>query len=136
MTVPAELLSTSLQEVVLRGEAFVATFYERLFFCFPETRALFANTAMFEQRKKLQQSLALIVEHMHHPDLLRDHLHAMGRQHATAGVQPEHYALVGAVLMETFADFLGENWTPAHHEAWTTSYEAVSRLMLEGVQEH
>lgn len=116
----------------MHGESFVAAFYERLFARFPETRALFANTAMSEQRKKLQQALVLIVEHMHNPELLSGHLRAMGHQHATYGVRPEHYALVGAVFQETFADFLDENWTQAHHAAWTEGYEAVSRLMLEG----
>ena len=62
MTVQGELLESSFQAIVLHGEAFVTAFYERLFTRFPETRALFAATDMFEQRKKLQQSLALIVE--------------------------------------------------------------------------
>jgi hemoglobin-like flavoprotein len=135
MAVPAELLSASLREVILHGETFVAAFYERLFSRFPETRALFANTAMSEQRKKLQQSLVLIIEHMHQPDLLSEHLRELGHRHTTYGVRPEHYALVGTVLQEVFADFLDESWTQAHQQAWTEVYEAVSRLMMEGAQE-
>jgi nitric oxide dioxygenase len=101
----------------------------------PQTRAFFAATDMFEQRKKLQQTLALIVEHMQHPEALGGMLQELGQRHVTYGIRPEHYPLVGAVLLETFADFLGKHWTQAHHDAWVKGYEAVSSLMLQGTQE-
>ena len=135
MTVQGELLESSFQAIVLHGEAFVTAFYERLFTRFPETRALFAATDMFEQRKKLQQSLALIVEHMQHPEVLSGMLKELGQRHVTYGIRPEHYPLVGTVLLETFADFLGKHWTQAHHDAWVNGFEAVSSLMLQGTQE-
>ncbi len=135
MTAPSELLETSFQEVVLHGEAFVTAFYERLFTRFPETRPLFADTDMLEQRKKLQKSLALIVGHMQHPEVLGDMLKGLGQRHVAYGVRPEHYSLVGAVLLETFADFLGKHWTQAHHDAWVKGFEEVSNLMLQGAQE-
>ena len=135
MTVEGELLESSFQAVVLHGEAFVTAFYERLFTRFPQTRAFFAATDMFEQRKKLQQSLALIVQHMQHPEVLGTMLQELGRRHVTYGIRPEHYPLVGAVLLETFADFLGKHWTQAHHDAWVKEYAAVSSLMVQGAQE-
>ena len=135
MTVQGELLESSFQAVVLHGEAFVTAFYERLFTRFPETRALFAATDMLEQRKKLQRSLALIVEHIQHPEVLGDMLKGLGQRHVTYGVRPEHYPLMGAVLLETFADFLGKHWTQAHHDAWVKGFEAVCSLMLQGAQE-
>jgi hemoglobin-like flavoprotein len=135
MTIEGELLETSFQAIVLHGGGFVTAFYERLFTRFPETRALFAATDMLEQRKKLQESLALIVEHMQHPEALGDMPRELGQRHVTYGVRPEHYPLVGAVLLETFADFLGKHWTQAHHDAWVKGFEEVSRLMLQGAQE-
>jgi hemoglobin-like flavoprotein len=134
MTVQGELLESSFQAVILHGEAFVTAFYERLFTRFPETRVLFAATDMLEQRKKLQQSLALIVEHIQRPEDLGDMLRELGRRHVTYGVRPEHYPLVGSVLLETFADFLGKYWTQAHHDAWVKGFEAVCGLMLQGAE--
>ena len=119
----------------MHGEAFVTAFYERLFSRFPQTRALFAATDMFEQRKKLQRSLALIVEHMQHPEELSSMLQELGQRHVAYGIRPEHYPLVGTVLLEAFADFLGKHWTQAHHDAWVKGFEAVSSLMLQGAQE-
>jgi hemoglobin-like flavoprotein len=104
MTAPGELLETSLQEIVLHGEAFAVAFYERLFTRFPQMHAFFANTDMFEQRKKLQESLALIVQHIQQPEALSRMLQELGQRHVTYGVRPEHYPLVGDVLLETFAD--------------------------------
>jgi hemoglobin-like flavoprotein len=135
MTTQGDLLETSFRIVVLHGEAFVTAFYERLFTRFPETRSLFAATDMLEQRKKLQRSLALIVEHLRDPDALAPMLKDLGWRHVGHGVRPEHYPVVGAVLLETFADFLGSHWTLPHQDAFTKGYEAVSSLMLQGAQE-
>ena len=134
MTLQIELLESSFQALVPQGEAFVTAFYDRLFTSFPQTRAFFAATDMFEQRKKLQQSLALIVQHMQHPEVLGDMLRELGQRHVTYGVRPEHYPIVGAVLLETFADFLGERWTPEYHDAWAQAYEAICSIMLEGTR--
>jgi hemoglobin-like flavoprotein len=46
-------------------------------------------------------------------DWFGDMLKGLGQRHATYGVRPEHYPLVGVVLLETFADFLGKHWTQA-----------------------
>src|SRR5262247_4160900 len=98
MTTQGELLEASFQAVVLHGEAFVTAFYERLFTRYPETRALFAATDMLEQRKKLQQSLALIIDHLRDPDALAPMLKDLGQRHVGHGVRPKHYPIVGAVL--------------------------------------
>ena len=134
MTVQGELLQSSFQAVVLHGEAFVTAFYERLFTRFPETRAFFAATDMSELRKKLQQTLALIVQNLQHPEVLDSMLLELGKRHVTYGIRPEHYPLVGTALMETFEDFLGKHWTQEHHDAWVKAYETVSSLMLQGAE--
>jgi hemoglobin-like flavoprotein len=134
MTVQGELLESSFQAVVLHGEAFVTAFYERLFTRFPETRAFFAATDMSELRKKLQQTLALIVQNLQHPEVLDSMLRELGQRHVTYGIRPEHYPLVGTALLETFEDFLGKHWTQEHHDAWVKAYETVSSLMLQGAE--
>lgn len=127
-----ELLESSFQAIAPCGEAFVTAFYERLFTRFPQTRAFFASTDMKEQRKHLLGALALVVQNLRKPEVLTSALKGLGRRHIAYGVRPEHYPLVGAVLLETFADFLGERWTPAYRDAWVQAYEAVSAIMLEG----
>ncbi len=132
MTLQIELLESSFQAIASCGEAFVTAFYERLFTRFPQTRAFFASTDMKEQRKKLLGALALVIQNLRKPEVLTSALTGLGQRHVTYGVRPEHYPIVGAVLLETFADFLGERWTPAHHDAWAEAYEAVCAIMLQG----
>ena len=132
MTLQIELLETSFQEITPCGDAFVTAFYERLFTRFPQTRAFFALTDMKEQRKKLLGALALVIHNLRKPEVLTSALKGLGQRHVNYGVRPEHYPIVGAVLLETFADFLGERWTPAYHDAWAQAYEAVCAIMLEG----
>ena len=132
MTLQIELLESSFQAIAPSGEAFVMAFYERLFTRFPQTRAFFASTDMKEQRKKLLGALALVIQNLRKPEVLASTLQGLGRRHVAYSVRPEHYPIVGAVLLETFADFLGECWTPTYHDAWAQAYEAVCSLMLEG----
>ncbi len=132
MTLQIELLENSFQAIAPRGEAFVTAFYERLFTRFPQTRAFFASTDMKEQRKKLLGALVLVIQNLRKPEVLTSALKGLGQRHVKYGVRPEHYPIVGAVLLETFADLLGDDWTPAYHDAWAQAYEAVCALMLEG----
>src|SRR5713226_7979744 len=125
MALQIELLETSFQALVPCGEAFVTAFYERLFTSFPQTRAFFASTDMKEQRKKLLGALALVIQNLRKPEVLTSALTGLGQRHVSYGVRPEHYPIVGAVLLETFADILGQHWTQAHHDAWVKGFEAV-----------
>jgi len=132
MTLQIELLETSFQAIVPCGEAFVTAFYERLFTRFPQTRAFFASTDMKEQRKKLLGALALVNKTLRKPEVLTSALKGLGQRHVAYGVLPEHYPIVGAILLETFAAVLGERWTPALYNAWAEAYGVVCTIMLEG----
>lgn len=132
MTLPIDVLETSFQEIVPQGEAFVAAFYERLLAEYPQTRAFFATTDMKEQKKKLLGALALVIQNLRKPDALASALKGLGQRHAAYGVRPEHYPIVGAVLLDTFAAFLGERWNQERCDAWTQAYQSICALMLEG----
>jgi nitric oxide dioxygenase len=131
VTLPIDVLETSFQEIAPQGEAFVAAFYERLFAQFPQTRAFFAATDMKEQKKKLLGALALVIQNLRKPEALAPVLKGLGQRHTAYGVRPEHYPIVGAVLLDTFAAFLGSHWTPERHAAWTQAYQAICALMLQ-----
>ena len=132
MALQIELLESSFQAIAPCGETFVTAFYERLFTQFPQTRAFFTSTDMKEQRKKLLGALVLVIQNLRKPEVLTSALKGLGQRHVAYGVRPEHYPIVGAVLLETFSDVLGERWTPAYHDAWAQAYEAICSIMLEG----
>ena len=134
MILQIELLETSFQALAPHEEVFAANFYERLFTRYPQTRAFFASVDMKEQRKKLLGALTLVIQNLKKPHVLTSALQGLGQRHGTYGFQPEHYPIVGTILLETFADFLGEKWTPAHHQAWAEAYGVITAIMLEGTQ--
>jgi len=132
MSLQIELLENSFQAIAPRGGEFVEVFYERLFTQFPQTRAFFTSTDMKEQRKKLLGALLLVIQNLRKPEVLTSALKGLGQRHVAYGVRPEHYPIVGAVLLETFSDLLGEDWTPEYRDAWAQAYEVVCSIMLEG----
>jgi len=132
MSLQIDVLETSFQRIAPRGEAFVTAFYDRLFTAYPQTRAFFASTNLKEQRKKLLGALILVIQNLRKPEVLTGALKGLGQRHVAYGVRPEHYPIVGAILLETFADFLGDDWTPETHDAWAQAYEVICSLMLEG----
>lgn len=117
-------------QAALLGERF----YANLFTTYPETRALFAHTDIAAQQQKLVASLVLVIDNLRNPEALQSALHALGARHVHYGAVAEHYPLVGEVLLTTMAELMEDQWTPAHRQAWSDAYTAVSGLMLEGAQ--
>ena len=61
-----------------------------------------------------------------HPQRLVPTLHALGARHAGYGVRASHYATVGAALLLTLEQGLGEAFTPSVRDAWMAMYEIVA----------
>jgi hypothetical protein len=51
------------------------------------------------------------------------------------GTEAQHYPWVGAALLATLRDFLGETWTPYLENQWTEAYTFISETMLKGASE-
>ncbi len=132
MALNVELIEHSFQQISVRGEQVATVFYERLLSAFPELRHLFSDVDMAFQRKKFLDALCFVVQTLRQPQGMDKKLKKMGAQHQASGVLPVHYPLVGAVLLETLAEFLQEGWTSDLREAWTEAYGKVTRLMLDG----
>ncbi len=132
MSLQVELLETSFEQVKPRADEFVTSFYNNLFTLYPEAQPLFANTDMGAQKKKLLNSLVLVVENLRMPDVLSNALKGLGARHVKYGALPEHYPLVGNALLTTFEQYLGSDWTPEVKQAWVDAYGAITNLMLEG----
>ena len=58
-------------------------------------------------------------------------LKELGRRHLNYGVQNEHYDTVGAALLWTLEQGLGDAFTGEVKEAWTAAYALMSGVMKE-----
>jgi hemoglobin-like flavoprotein len=112
-------------------ERFAHVFYRRLFALDPALPALF-RTEMRTQGEKLVVMLDQVIAAADAPDRIRAEIEELGRKHVGYGVHPGHYALVGAALVETFAEILGDDCDEHALRGLVTLYGDVSAAMLEG----
>jgi len=84
---------------------------------------------MREQRRKLMTMLAMVVKGLERLDTLIPAVRALGERHAGYGVQDEHYATVGAALLWTLGQGLGDSFTPEVEAAWTVAYTVLADTM-------
>ncbi|MEL7086794.1 MAG: globin family protein [Cyanobacteria bacterium P01_A01_bin.3] len=132
MSLNVELLESSFEKIKPYGTSFTESFYSNLFESAPEAKPLFANTDIKEQQKKLLASLVLVVENLRKGDVLGSTLRGLGARHVQYGALPAHYPIVGGALLQTFEQYLGDDWTPDVKQAWVDAYGAVTELMLDG----
>jgi nitric oxide dioxygenase len=130
-----ELIRTSWASVEPIADTAASLFYGRLFDQDPALRRLFRKTDMAAQRKNLMQTLTVVVKGIDRLDDLVPAVQALGRRHAGYGVRPEHYDEVGAALLWTLEQGLGEAFTPDVHNAWASAYGTLAAVMIAAAEE-
>lgn len=115
--------------VVPIAETVAARFYEHLFAEQPALRPLFAHADLTTQRRKLAQTLAVVVAGLDDPSRLLPAVEALGRRHVGYGVADDDYAVVGVVLLRTLHEALGEAFDAATRDAWRDAYAQLAGAM-------
>lgn len=113
-----------------RAATVAAAFYERLFALDPTVRSLFTGDLQ-AQGQKLMQMLGMAVMGLRELDKLGPVLEDLGKRHGGYGVKAEHYPTVGAALLGTLEQELGEDFTPPLRAAWTEAYGLVAQVMQD-----
>jgi len=126
-----DILRDTWQSVVPIADHAAKLFYGRLFEIDPATRPLFARAAMPEQRRKLMQSLALVIDGIDELERLIPAIEALGRRHAGYGLNDAHYFSVGSALLWALEQGLGDAWTPEAADAWSSVYALVAGAMMK-----
>lgn len=125
------LLRASFVRLAPMAEPAAALFYQRLMEIDATTRPLFAATDMAAQGAKLMQALGMAVATLERPEILVPRLCDMARRHVGYGVQREHYASVGAALLWTLRQGLGESFTPEVEDAWAEAFAVLADVMTD-----
>lgn len=124
------LVQASFAPVAALGSEAARLFYARLFEIDPSLRALFPAAGMDEQEKKLVAMLAVAVRGLTDMGALVPALQALGRRHATYGVENRHYDIVGQALLDTLATALGKVFDVPTRTAWSTAYSTIAETMM------
>lgn len=110
-----------------------ALFYERLFAIDPTARGLFrhpiGSPGMAQQGSMLMQTIGVAVAHLDSLEAVAPAIEALARRHTTYGVTPAHYDSVGAALLWTLEQGLGDDFTPPVREAWAAVYTTLAEVM-------
>jgi hemoglobin-like flavoprotein len=132
MALDVETLEASFDLVAPQGDELMRRFYDRLFEVAPAVEPMFANVDMDRQRKALLNMLIVLRESLRDLDDIVPDLQALGAKHAEWGAQPEHYPVVGEVLLGEMAALAGDEWKPEYTAAWQEAYGVVQDVMLSG----
>jgi len=128
-------LETSFDLVAPKGDELVEIFYSNLFAVAPSVQPLFAGADMARQRAMLLSALVLLRKSLRDLDAVVPTLKRLGGRHVAYGARPEHYPVVGNVLIGAMAHVAGPGWEPRFAKAWTEAFGVVAGAMLEGARE-
>jgi hemoglobin-like flavoprotein len=125
-----ELVRTSWDAVGGDVDGAAALFYGKLFAAAPAVRPMFPED-MKAQGQKLMQMIGTAVNNMERVEQIVPALEALGKRHVGYGALPDHYPVVGEVLLDTLATALGDDFTDEMRAAWAKTYGILSSVMVE-----
>ncbi len=129
-----ELVTQSWDKVTPIAETAADLFYNRLFELDPSLKALF-NGDMKQQGEKLMSMITIAVKALNRLDDVVPAIQNMGRRHVAYKVEPAHYDTVGASLLWTLGQGLGDGFTKEVEEAWTVVYGILATTMINAANE-
>jgi hemoglobin-like flavoprotein len=132
MALDLDALETSFDLVAPRGDELMDRFYDRLLATAPAVRPLFARADMDAQKRMLLGALVQLRRSLRDLDRIVPKLRELGARHVAYGARPEHYPVVGEVLIAAMAEVAGDKWRPEHAAAWAAAYGIVADAMMEG----
>lgn len=130
-TMQIMLVQDSFSKVLPMSETVAQQFYEDLFETAPEVKPYFANADMTAQGRKLMTMLSTVVNGLRDLDMILPAAEDLAVRHVEYGVQPDDYQKVGASLIRTLENGLGDALTPDVRDAWSTAYAALSGAMID-----
>jgi len=128
-----DLVQTTFESVKPIKETAAELFYNRLFELDPALKPLFSGD-MRQQGQKLMAAMAQVVGGLKHWERVEPTVRELGRRHVDYGVKPDHYDTVGAALLWTLEQGLGDAFTPEVKQAWAAAYQAIATTMIDAAK--
>lgn len=115
------------------GETLTRHFYERMFRHNPEVRRFFnpAHQQSGTQQRALAGAICAYAEHIDNPGALADAVELIAQKHASLGIEPEHYPIVGEHLLASIREVLGEAATDEVINAWAEAYQELAQIFID-----
>lgn len=125
-----ELVQSTWKKVLPIADTAAEMFYARLFALDPAVKTLFKGD-MKAQGRKLMSLISTAVNGLTRLDSIVPAVQDLGRRHVTYGVKDAHYDTVGAALIWTLEQGLGDAFTTEVKTAWATAYGVLAKTMKD-----
>lgn len=114
------------------GVTLTRHFYARMFTHNPELKPIFnqGHQQAGAQQQALAMAVAAYAEHIDNPSVLTPVLTLVANKHASLGIRPEHYPIVGKHLLASIREVLGEAANDALIAAWAAAYGQLADLLI------
>ena len=118
------------------GTELTKHFYKRLFTAHPEVKDYFnsSNQTSEVQQKALGGAICAFAQNIETPENLASAVSRIAQKHASLGVQPEHYPIVGEHLLGSIDDLLNPA-PPEILSAWAEAYGFLADVMIGAEEE-
>lgn len=115
------------------GGAITQLFYKKLFEQYPELKNIFNQTNQIkgEQPRALADSVFMYAKYIDQLDQLTPMVTRIAHKHASLGVKPEHYPIVGKLLLESIQEHLDLKTDHEVLAAWGEAYQALANIFIE-----
>jgi len=128
------LIQESFAKVAPIADTAAEIFYAKLFELDPKLKPLFKGD-MQEQGAKLMATLSVVVNGLTDLAAIVPAVQDLGRRHVGYGVEDSHYDTVGAALIWTLGQGLGDAFTDDVKAAWVTAYGILAATMKDAASE-
>lgn len=125
-----ELVQITWKKVLPIADTAAELFYTKLFTMDPAVKPLFKGD-MKEQGRKLMAMIGTAVGGLTRLDTIVPAVQDLGRRHVKYGVKDKHYDTVGAALLWTLEQGLGDAFTPDVKNAWASAYGVLAVTMKD-----
>jgi hemoglobin-like flavoprotein len=125
-------LRDSLQLILRRKHELVTDFFYEVFLGkYPQVQHYFRDVDMGRQALLLTMALQTIVDlRVHQYPVTQRYLEHLGRQHRHLGIPRELYATWKDAMMETLADFHGDQWSDELSKQWSDAIAGATAVMI------
>ncbi|KAI5861025.1 globin-like protein [Durotheca rogersii] len=127
----SQLVKETIPALRQHGEHISTVFYKTMLRDHPELNNLFNSVNMHtgRQPRALTALILAFASNIVNISELTEKLERVAQKHASLGIQPDQYEIVGRYLLRAFSAVLGPSMTPEVKLAWTKAYWVMAKML-------